>query len=96
MITIEQKVEISADRHLRLDIEVPESVGAGAKELVLMFKDSEATAPPFPRFTLAQIEAWASAPKIQALKGALKESGIPADCTAKDIRDMRLVEKHGI
>jgi hypothetical protein len=70
MVTVEQRVAIPVDRHLRLD-------------------------PDFPHFTAAQVEAWAKTPEIQALKGALKESGIPADYTAKDIRAMRLAEKCG-
>jgi hypothetical protein len=96
MITIEKRIEIPTDRRLRFDIELPESVGTGEKELILMFKDSSDKAPSFPHFTLAQIEAWAKTPEIQALKGTLKESEIPADWTAKDIRAMRLAEKYGI
>jgi hypothetical protein len=96
MITVEQRVAIPADRHLRLDIELPESVETGEKELVLIFKDFSDDTPVFPHFTAAQVEAWAKTPEIQALKGALKESGIPAGCTVKDIRAMRLAEKHGI
>ncbi|MDR1248192.1 MAG: hypothetical protein LBK63_02705 [Treponema sp.] len=81
---------------MKLDIELPESVGTGEKELILMFRDSSDKVPPFPHFTLAQIEAWAKTPEIQALKGTLKESEISAGWTAKDIRAMRLAEKYGI
>jgi hypothetical protein len=95
MITVEQRVAIPVDRHLRLDIELPESVGAGEKELVLIFRDFSDNTPDFPHFTADQVEAWAKTPKIQALKGALKKNGIPADYTAKDIRAMRLAEKCG-
>ncbi|GHV89130.1 hypothetical protein AGMMS50267_14900 [Spirochaetia bacterium] len=49
-----------------------------------------------PRFTMAQIEAAAQAPEIQAIVGALKGADLPPDVTMKDIREMRLAEKYGI
>jgi hypothetical protein len=47
------------------------------------------------RLTKAQIEEWAKAPEIQALRGVLRGTSLPADITSKDIRDMRLAEKYG-
>ncbi|GHU67770.1 hypothetical protein FACS189447_10180 [Spirochaetia bacterium] len=49
-----------------------------------------------PRFTMAQIEAAAQSPEIQAIVGALKGADLPPDITMKDIREMRLAEKYGI
>jgi hypothetical protein len=46
--------------------------------------------------TKAQIEEWAKAPKIQALRGVLRGTNLPADITSKDIRDRRLAEKYGL
>ncbi|GHV85532.1 hypothetical protein AGMMS50230_11400 [Spirochaetia bacterium] len=64
--------------------------------------DGEAAAPraekpaALPHFTMAQIEAAAQSPKVQAIVGALKGAGLPPDITMKDIREMRLTEKYGI
>jgi hypothetical protein len=46
--------------------------------------------------TRAQIEGWAKAPEIQALRGILKGTNLPKDITGKDIRGIRLAEKYGL
>jgi len=47
-----------------------------------------------PKFTMAQIEEWAQSPRVQAIVGVLKDAGLPADITMKDIRQMRLNDKY--
>jgi hypothetical protein len=42
----------------------------------------------------AQIEDWSKTPEVQALVGALKDVGLPADISICDIRNERLAEKY--
>ena len=44
--------------------------------------------------TMAQIDEWAKAPEVQALVGALKGTGLPADISIGDIRNERIAEKY--
>ena len=46
--------------------------------------------------TMAQIEEWAKAPEVQALLGALKGTGLPADISMIGIRNERLAEKYKV
>ena len=46
--------------------------------------------------TMAQIEEWAKAPEVQALVGALKGAGLPADISISDIRNERIAEKYEV
>ncbi|MDR0476026.1 MAG: hypothetical protein LBH43_20465, partial [Treponema sp.] len=56
---------------------------------VIVFPVEEKTEK-LPQFTMAQIEEAAKSPEIQALVGVLKDAGLPADLTMKDVRQMRL------
>ncbi|GHV36758.1 hypothetical protein AGMMS49546_02740 [Spirochaetia bacterium] len=101
-MTLEQTVEIPASR--RLVIDVPREIPAG--RVVLTFTPEGETRTDaavgagkprvLPRFTMAQIEAAAQSPEVQAIVGALKGADLPPDVTMKDIREMRLAEKYGI
>jgi hypothetical protein len=93
MMTIQQTVDIPADRWLHL--ELPETVPSGVAEFVLIFKNVSPEKPAISRFSMEQIEAWARAPEIQSLVGALKGTGLATDVSIKDIRTMRLTEKYG-
>jgi hypothetical protein len=67
-------------------------------EVVLLPADDDPPQTPgngFKRFSVAQVEQWANAPEVQALTGALKGTGLPADLTIQDIREMRLAERYG-
>jgi hypothetical protein len=95
MMTVQQTIDIPADRKLHIDLELPETVPDGATELVLTFKNVSPEKSVLPRFSAKQIEAWSHAPEIQSLVGALKGIGLPADVSIKDIREKRLAEKYG-
>jgi hypothetical protein len=95
MMTIQQTVDIPADRKLHLNFELPETVPDGVIELVLTLKNVSPGKPVLPRFSVERIEAWSRAPEIQPLIGALKGIGLPADVSIKDIREKRLAEKYG-
>jgi hypothetical protein len=62
---------------------------------VIMFPVEEKSET-IPKVTMAQIDEWSQSPQVQALVGVLKDAGLPEDITMKDIRQMRLAEKHGI
>jgi hypothetical protein len=91
MMTVQQTVDIPADR--RLYLELPETVPSGVAEFVLIFKGVSPEKPALHQFSMEQIEAWSRAPKIQALVGVLKDAGLPEDISMKDIKEMRLAEK---
>jgi hypothetical protein len=95
MMTIQQTIDIPADRRLRLDFDLPETVPTGAAEFVLIFKTVSPEKPAIRRFSMEQINAWSRAPEIQSLVGALKGTGLATDVSMKDIRTMRLTEKYG-
>jgi hypothetical protein len=94
-MTIQQTVDIPADRKLHLDLELPDTMPDGATELVLTFKSVSPEKPVLPRFSAERIEAWSRSPEIQSLVGALKGIDLPADISLKDIREKRLEEKYG-
>jgi hypothetical protein len=60
---------------------------------VIVFPVEEKTEK-LPKFTKEQIKEWSQSPEIQALVGVLKDAGLPADLTMKDVRQMRLEEKY--
>ena len=49
-----------------------------------------------PKFDRTQIEKAANSPRVRAIVGVLKDTGLPPDITIKDIRQMRLEEKYKI
>ena len=63
------------------------------KAVVIIEENPDAVTNPV-RLTKTQIEEWSKTPEVQALVGALKEAGLPADICISDIRNERLAEKN--
>jgi hypothetical protein len=72
MITIEQTVDIPADRHLRLDMALPKSVPGGRTHVVLTFSPAEAAESPAPE-THAGVYTPEPFPSIEELKAEAKQ-----------------------
>ena len=87
----------------RTVIDVPEEFRGRSVEIIVLpvienHKPEQTPRLPkdaLPIFTKAQIEEWAKAPEVQALSGALKNTGLPDDIDMKKIRAMRIAEKYG-
>jgi len=71
----------------------PVSIPQKKKAVVIIEEGPDAVTKPA-RLTKAQIEEWSKTPDIQALVGALKGAGLPADISINDIRNERLAEKY--
>ncbi|GHT87623.1 hypothetical protein FACS1894137_15160 [Spirochaetia bacterium] len=104
-MTIEQTVDIPADRRLMFD--VPQDVPVGRCRIVFFPEPSVPAKAdpeePLPRVTRAQREEWEKDPVIQELNKPLKldwswlpEGLTPETLTHKDLREMRLRDKYGL
>ena len=71
----------------------PVSIPQKKKAVVIIEESPDVITKPV-RLTKAQIEDWSKTPEVQALVGALKEAGLPADISINDIRNERLAEKY--
>ncbi|MDR2098175.1 MAG: hypothetical protein LBP37_06615 [Spirochaetaceae bacterium] len=67
MLTIEQTVDIPADRHLHLDMALPKSVPGGRTRVVLAFSPADAAESPAPE-THAGVYTPEPFPSIEELK----------------------------
>ena len=71
----------------------PVSIPQKKKAVVIIEENTDAVKNPV-RLTKAQIEDWSKTPEVQALVGALKDAGLPADISINDIRNERLAQKY--